>query len=60
MGIKTFKVECCECGRLVDVPKNLSVDVSQGSAVFCSKECEDAEAKRVYVDENTQDNKQGE
>ena len=43
------KIECCECGKLVEVPDDIA---EEGIAVFCSKQCEEAEARAAYQQEN--------
>lgn len=45
----TKKVECCECGKEMEVPDN--IDPAE-IACFCSKRCEEAESRRAYEDEN--------
>ena len=45
---RTIRVECCECCKLVRIPKSLKKEYEQGLAVFCSKHCEEAEARREY------------
>ena len=42
------KIECCECGKICEVPDDIADD---DIAVFCSKECEGAEAIAIYMQE---------
>ncbi len=42
------KVECCECGKMVEVPDELD---PEQTGVFCSQRCIEAESRRVYQQE---------
>jgi len=44
----TKEVECCECGKMVEVPDDLD---PEETAVFCSQRCVEAEARAVYNQE---------
>jgi endogenous inhibitor of DNA gyrase (YacG/DUF329 family) len=50
--INMKKVECCECGKEVEVPDDIA---EEEIAVFCSKECVEADAKAIYMQERQQE-----
>jgi hypothetical protein len=43
------KAECCECGKIVEIPDD--VDPEQ-TAIFCSQKCIEAESRAAYIQEN--------
>lgn len=42
------KVECCECGKIIEIPDD--IDPEQ-TAIFCSQRCIEAESRALYTQE---------